>query len=179
MGIGFLVGGLISLLVPQIGQNEKYINPNGWNLPDSACLALKKTEKATYPGVPIEITVEYRLAQIEPVYYINNPLFTVGGSYYPNILVREAVFNLTIYKKEDGEILCYRYMRLLDGLTPESQAEAAKLPPSSLIIDGGSLSFVFDLDNDGIYESLIDAPHSEAEEQRLLISIIKLKLRIT
>jgi hypothetical protein len=176
--IGFVALNLFSLLTPQLALNERYINPKGWNLPDPACLALVKAEKMAYPGIPFEITAEIRQAELEQLYYIKNPLFMVGESFRQDLFVKEEVCALTIYRKRDGEILCYRYVRLLEGLVPGSQPEAAKSPPSSMIIDGVQISYVFDLDNDGINESMIHAPYKQAEELRLLISIIKCKLGI-
>lgn len=159
-----------------LAQYKQYINLKGWNLPDPACLPFVRNEKVTYPGVPFDITEEKLDPKPDQLLYINNPLFLVGGSFYPNIFVKEEVLELKIYKTPNGEILCYRYMRIFQGLLPESKPEAAKLPASSMIIDGVQISYIFDLDNDGINESMIDAPAKKAEELKLLISILKSKL---
>jgi hypothetical protein len=40
------------------------------------------------------------------------------------------------------------------------------------------MSFFCDLDEDGVYESMIQSPHSGKAEENLLISLIKFKLGI-
>lgn len=150
----------------------------GWNLPNPSRLILEKVEKKRYPGMSFEIISEHRRAKAGAGYNITNALCTPDGASYPTISIKEKAWSLITYKTPEGEILCYRYYRLLVGPTKKSRAEAEKLHLSLLLADGGLASFVCDLDNDGVIESMIDVPYSDKEEERLLVSILKLKLGI-
>ena len=167
----------LGLLLPvtQTGLSDRFINPNGWNLPDPYRLNLVRVEKVHYPGVSSAIIAELRVFDVNPVepYYIKNPLMTVGGHLHYDIDVREEVVGLATYKGEDGGILCYRFDRILSGFMPGMEKKAAGIPASSLIIDGGQAVFIFDADNDGINESMILAPFRRAEERELLASLLK------
>ena len=166
---------VLLLPVTQTGLTDRFINPNGWNLPDPHRLNFVSVEKVHYPGVSSAIIAELRVFDVNPVepYYIKNPLMTVGGHLHYDIDVREEVVGLTTYKGEDGRILCYRFDRILSGFMPGMEKKAAGIPASSLIIDGGQAVFIFDADNDGINESMILAPFKRAEERELLASLLK------
>jgi len=173
-----LVGGFGSFFLQQDFLEERFINSKGWNLPVISKLILERIEEKNFPGVPFGLIVEYRQAKAESDYCITNALCTPDGACYPSIPVIERVWSLTTYKTPGGETLCYRYARLLLGPTGKSRVKAEKLHLSLILADGGLASFVCDLDNDGVLESMIDVPYSEKEEERLLISIIKFKLEV-
>lgn len=140
--------------IPDVGLYRE-----GLNIPDIRKLVHVRNGTLGIPGIEVEIKTErWELPKGSP-YRIT--------AFYPwqSGPVSEEVGWLVIYRAPNDKILCYEYGRFLRD--KESGREI-----------GGTLSFIADLDNNGIYESQFDSD-GEKNDELLIASIVRLKLGIS
>lgn len=157
--------------------DKRIYNPSGWNLPETSDLQFESREIITYPDVPLSLEVElYKMKARSRVdeYFILNP-FKEQRQMMPDLVVREYPLDMKVFRDaQSGDILCYYYVRLAEAI-PRSELEKTPEGRESIASRRASLilhqSYLFDLDDDGKYESEFDA-------SECLVILLKLKLGV-
>ena len=144
---------------------EVLLNPEGWKLPDLNELVRDKFGKIALPGIASKISAEAWKLPDGSVYLMPFHPFRQTVPLEDREGLCEQVLGLVIYRSSANKILCYEYTRYL-------------IKRESKIVLGETASYICDLDGDGILETQFDAT-SEGKDQRLLVSILRIRLGVS
>jgi len=158
--------GLLSLFSQTTSVNqERALNPNGWNVPDVKKLEFVKAETITLPEIPVELIVESWTAGPESSYKITNLSPWKPKPTSQNIHYIERVRSLTVFRVSKNKTLCFKYTRILE------------VENTGLSI-GGISTYISDLNDDGTYEFQM-GNGAEVADRKLLVSILRIKLGLS
>ncbi len=159
-------------------------NPQGWNLPKTSDMRFISRQIKHYSGIAPDIEIEeYRENDRETrdEYFILNNVIKGKKKTDLRSYIREYPLRLKIFRiLGKKEILFYLYDRLAEYMPRselETTAKGRAIIANIVPVDWLS-SYIVDLNNDGLYETMYDSFFIDMDEEKSLIYVLNIKLDV-